>query len=154
MLDTGYMGVLAYNKRANFDYQISDKYEAGLVLTGQEVKSIKTKHISLKESFVTVKASELYLTNANIPLYVHAGKVNNYDPTRPRKLLLKKSEIKRLIGKVRTEGLTLVPISVYTKKRLIKLEFGVGKGKKKMDKRQTIAKREDTRRMQRTLRNY
>ncbi len=142
-----------YNKRAHFDYEISDKYEAGLVLTGQEVKSVKTGHISIKESFVTVKGNELYLTNANIPLYQHAGKIASYEPTRPRKILLKKSEIKRLIGKVRTEGLTLVPISIYTKKRLLKLEFGIGKGKKKTDKRQTISKREDERRMQRALRN-
>jgi SsrA-binding protein len=148
------MPQLAHNKRAHFDYIISDKYEAGLVLTGQEVKSVKTGHVSLKESFVTVKGSELYLTNANIPPYQHAGKVAFYEPTRPRKLLLKKSEIKRLIGKVRTEGLTLVPISLYTKKRLLKLEFGIGKGKKKVDKRQTIGKREDERRMQRALRNH
>ena len=154
MPDTSYMSTMAHNKRAHFDYQISDKYEAGLVLTGQEVKSVKTGHISLKESFVTVKGSELYLTNANIPFYQHAGKSNNYEPTQPRKLLLKKSEIKRLIGKVRTEGLTLVPISIYTKKRLLKLEFGIGKGKKKVDKRQTISKKEDERRMQRALRTH
>ncbi len=147
------MSALAYNKRANFDYQISDKYEAGLILTGQEVKSIKTGHVSLKESFVTVKGNELYLTNANIPFYQHAGKATGYDPTRSRKLLLKKSEIKRLIGKVRTEGLTLVPISLYTKRRLLKLEFGIGKGKKKIDKRQVISKREDKRRIQRALRS-
>jgi SsrA-binding protein len=147
------MSTLAYNKRAGFDYQISDKYEAGLVLTGQEVKSVKTGHISLKESFVTIRGDELYLTNANIPLYQHAGKNTDYNPTRSRKLLLKKSEIKRLIGKARTEGLTLVPISIYTKRRLIKLEFGVGKGKKRYDKRQTISQREDKRRMQRALRS-
>ena len=148
------MSALAYNKRANFDYQISDKYEAGLILTGQEVKSIKTGHVSLKESFVTVKGNELYLTNANIPFYQHAGKATGYDPTRSRKLLLKKSEIKRLIGKVRTEGLTLVPIKIYTKKRLLKLSFAVGKGKKKFDKRQDIAKNEAKRNISRALKNY
>lgn len=146
------MTVLAINKRANFDYDISDRYEAGLVLTGAEVKSVKTGHISLKESFVTIKGSELYLTNANIPPYKHAGDIKNYDPTRPRKLLLKKSEIRRLIGKVRTEGLTLVPIRVYTKKRYLKLEFGIGKGKKKFDKRESIKKREEERRMRKMLR--
>ena len=146
------MTVLAYNKRANFDYLISDKYEAGLVLTGQEVKSVKLGHISLKESFVTVKGSELFLTNAHITPYAHAGEIKNYDPTRSRKLLLKAAEIRRLIGKVRTEGLTLVPISVYTKKRLIKLEFGVGKGKKQFDKRQDIAKKEVERKMKRAMR--
>jgi SsrA-binding protein len=146
------MAVLAYNKRANFDYKISDIYEAGLVLTGQEVKSVKTGHISLKEGFVTVKGNELYLTNANVSPYVHAGDIKNYDPTRSRKLLLRKSEIRHLIGKIRTEGLTLVPIRVYTKKRLLKLEFGVGKGKKEFDKRKTIAKREAQRRIEKALR--
>jgi len=159
------MTSLAYNKRANFDYSISDTYEAGLVLTGQEVKSVKLGHISLKESFVTAKGSELFLTNAHVTPYKHAGEIKSYEPTRSRKLLLKKSEIRRLIGKIRTEGLTLVPIRVYTKKRptstcgdrsstrggLIKLEFGVGKGKKKFDKRADIAKKEDSRRMKRAL---
>ena len=147
------MPTLAFNKRANFDYEIGDKYEAGLVLTGQEVKSVKMGHISLKESFVTVKGTELYLTNAHITPYKHAGELKNYEPTRPRKLLLKKSEIKHLTGKVRVQGLTLVPISVYTKKRLIKLEFGVGKGKKKHDKRETISKREVERNIRRELKN-
>lgn len=148
------MTTLAFNKRANFDYAISDKYEAGLVLIGQEVKSIKAGHISLKESFVTIKGNELYLTNAHITPYKQSGEVKNYDPTQPRKLLLRKSEIRHLIGKVRTAGLTLVPIRVYTKKRLIKLEFGVGKGKKQYDKRQDIAKKEDERRIKRALKNY
>jgi len=148
------MAVLAYNRRANFDYLISDKYEAGLVLTGAEVKSIKTGHISLNESFVTIKDYELYLINANIPLYKHAGNVKNYDPVRSRKILLRKPEINHLIGKARTEGLTLVPIRVYTKKRLIKMEFGIGKGKKKFDKRETIKKREEDRRMKRRLESF
>lgn len=147
------MATLAINKRANFDYHILDKFEAGLVLAGHEVKSIKTGHISLKESFVTIRGNELYLTNAHIPPYVHAGKVENYDPTRPRKLLLRKHEIKTLIGKARVQGLTLVPIRIYTKKKLIKLEFGVGKGKKEYDKREKIKKREDERGMRRTIRN-
>jgi SsrA-binding protein len=148
------MEFLASNKRAFFDYQISDKYEAGLALTGQEVKSVKNGHISLKESFVTIKNSEFFLTNAHISFYPQAGKSKNYNPTRSRKLLLRKSEIKHLIGKMRTEGLTLVPLRVYTKKRLLKLEFGLGKGKRKFDKRQDIKKREDARNIQRTLKNF
>ncbi|MFA5994062.1 MAG: SsrA-binding protein SmpB [Parcubacteria group bacterium] len=147
------MGTLASNKRAHFDYDISDKYEAGLVLSGQEVKSIKMGHISLKESFVTIHGSELYLTNAHVTPYKQAGEIKNYEPTQPRKLLLKKSEIKHLMGKVRVQGLTLVPIRVYTKRRLLKLEFGLGKGKKKFDKRADIAKREDNRNMQRIMKN-
>jgi SsrA-binding protein len=147
------MSILAINKRANFDYTILETYEAGVVLFGHEVKSIKTKHVSLKESFITIHGNELYMTNAHIPPYVHAGKLDNHNPTRPRKLLLKKSEIKHLIGKARTQGLTLVPIKLYTKRRLIKLEFGLGKGKKEYDKREKIKKREDERGMRRILKS-
>jgi len=145
------MTTFAYNKKANFDYTLTDKYEAGIVLRGHEVKSVKTGHISLKEAFVTVHEEELYLTNANIPLYKQAGDISNYEPTRSRKLLLRKREIRHLIGKIKEEGLTLVPIRVYTKKHLLKLEFAVGKGKKKIDKRQTIQAREENRRIQRAF---
>lgn len=148
------MTTLAINKRANFDYDILEKYEAGLVLAGHEVKSIKTGHVSLKESFVTIHGSELYLINAHIPLYIHAGKVPDYDPARARKLLLKRSEIKQLIGSARTKGLTLVPIRIYTKRRYLKLEFGLGKGKKEYDKREKIKRREDKRTAERILKNY
>lgn len=147
------MKTIAINKRARFDYEISDTYEAGIILSGQEVKSSKLGHISLKESFVAVKDQELYLLNAHITPYSHAGNTSSYDPVRSRKLLLKKSEIKHLIGKIRTEGLTLVPLRMYTKKRLIKLEFGIGKGKKKFDKRETIAKRDANRNIMRALKN-
>ncbi len=141
----------AYNKRARFDYDISEKFEAGLVLRGFEVKSVKTGHISLKGAFVTTKGEELFLTNANIPLYKQAGAIANYDPTRPRKLLLKKREIAHLIGKSRAEGLTLVPIRVYTRRGLVKLEFGIGKRRKKVDKRSVIKKREADRKIARAL---
>ena len=142
------MSVLAYNKRANFDYDIQEIYDAGLVLLGYEVKSIKTGHISLKGSFVTFKKArgknlpEAYLTNAHIPLYKFAGDRPGYDPIRPRKLLLKKQEIKYLMGKKDEQGLTLIPIKIYTKRSFVKLEFGVGKGRKKYDKREVIKKRE------------
>lgn len=147
------MSTLAFNRRAGYDYELLDRYEAGLILSGPEVKSIKTGHISLRGSFVTLKGEELFLTNANIPLYKFAGNLKNYDPVRPRKLLVKKSEIKSLIGKVKASGLTLVPISVYTKKRFIKLEFALAKGKKKFDKRQDIAKKEAKRKAERALKN-
>jgi len=145
------MGILAKNRRAAFDYKLLDKYNAGIVLTGQEVKSVKTGHISLKGSFVTLKNNELYLTNAAIPPYKHAGELKNYDSSRSRKLLLKKSEIKSLIGKIRARGLTLVPIQVYTKKSLIKLQFAVARGKKQYDKRENIKKKETQRKIKRTL---
>lgn len=142
------MSVIAINKRANFDYDIQETYEAGLVLLGHEVKSIKTGQVSLKGSYVTfkkVKAKNLpeaYLTNAHISLYKFAGLRPDYDPTRARKLLLKKKEIIYLLGKKQEQGLTLVPLKIYTKHSFIKLEFGVGKGRKKYDKRELIKKRE------------
>jgi len=148
------MAILAKNRRASFDFELQDKYEAGLVLTGQEVKSIKTGHISLNGSFITRKGSELFLTNASIPQYKFSGELKNYDPTASRKILLRKSEIKHLIGKMSADGLTLVPLCVYTKRRLLKLEFAIAKGKKRFDKRDTIQKREDQRKMERTLKNF
>jgi SsrA-binding protein len=143
------MPILATNKRANFDYTIGEKYEAGLVLLGYEVKAVKTGHISLKGSFITMKGQNkdnklptMLLINAHIPLYKHAGTVKTYDPTRSREILLKKKEIRHLIGKKKESGLTLVPLKLYTKHSFIKLEFGIGRGKKKYDKRETIKKRE------------
>lgn len=147
------MPILATNKRAHFDYELQDKYEAGLVLTGAEVKSVKTGHISLKGSFVTIHESELYLTNATIAHYPFANFKIAYDPTRSRKLLVKKSEIKSLIGKLHVKGLTLVPLRVYTKRRLIKLEFAVARGKKAYDKRSDIAKNEAKRNIDRALKS-
>ncbi len=150
------MPTLAVNKRANYDYHILEKYTAGLVLLGHEVKSVKTGHLSLKGAYVTLKQTsrplpELYLTNAHIPLYKKASAVKNYDPYRPRKLLLRKSEIKRLIGKKQEQGLTLVPLKVYTKRGLVKLEFGLGRGKKKYDKREAIKQRQTKRKLQRLI---
>lgn len=147
------MGILATNKRAHFDYELQDHFEAGLVLTGAEVKSAKNGHLSLKGSFVALHESELYLTNATISPYPFANKDIPYDPTRSRKLLVKKAEIKSLLGKLHTKGLTLVPLRVYTKKRLVKLEFAVARGKKAFDKRSDIAKHEAKRNMDRALKN-
>ena len=137
------MKTFAINKRANYDYEILEKIEGGLVLAGYEVKSIKTGHISLKGAYVTTKNNELFLTNANIPAYQPANMPESYDPERSRKVLVHKNQIKSLIGKISQKGLTLVPIKVYSKHGLIKLEFGVGKGKRKIDKREGIKKRED-----------
>lgn len=153
------MPTVAVNKRANFDYQILETYEAGLVLFGHEVKSVKTGHVSLKGSYITFKQQsrvgklpEAYLINAHISLYKHAGKLDGYDPTRSRKILLKKNEIEKLMGKKREQGLTLVPIKIYTKRSLLKLEFGIGKGKKKHDKREDIKKKDLDRSMRRLMR--
>lgn len=145
---------IATNKRAGFDYSLEGRFEAGLVLTGAEVKSVKTGHASLKGAYVTVKGNELYLTNALIPRYVQAHRDTKHEDSRPRKLLLRKREIGSLIGKYRTEGLTLVPIRLYTKKQLVKLEFAIGKGKKEYDRRADIGKREAKRRIDRAMRAH
>lgn len=145
------MSVISINKRAGFDYEILERFEAGIVLTGQEVKSIKTGHISLAGAFVTLKGGEVWLTNAHVPPYKMAGAILNYEPERPRKLLLRKSEIASLIGKIKQKGLTLVPIRVYTKGNKIKLEFGIGRGKKKYEKRETIKKREVDRKIREAM---
>lgn len=147
------MSNIAINKRARYDYELLDKYEAGLVLTGMETKSIKSGNISLKGSFVSIKNNELFLTNALISLYKFTSPKTDYDPTQSRKLLLKKSEIKSIIGKKTVQGLTLVPIRVYNKKGLIKLEFALAKGKKKYDKRKSIAERESRVKIGRAMRN-
>ena len=136
------MPTLAINKRARYDYEILDTFEAGLVLYGYEVKSIKTGQISLKGAFVTIKQGELFLTNSHVPLYKKASTITDYDPDRPRKLLVKSAEIKRLLGKKQEQGLTFVPLKLYTKRSLIKLKFALARGKKKHDKREAIKKRD------------
>lgn len=146
------MTTIAENKRARFDYELLETIEAGIALLGHEVKSVKTGHVSLQGSFVTLRGDELFLTNALIPFYTHAGDPGSYDPIRPRRLLVKRSEAKRLIGKVRVHGLTLIPLRVYTKRHLIKVLFAVAKGKKEYDKRQTTMKREAKRKADRAMR--
>lgn len=145
-------GTITYNKRAIFDYELLEKYEAGLVLQGQEVKSVKNGRVSLLGSFVVIRripTPEAYLINANIPAYQAKNAPQSYEETRPRKLLLRKSEINTLIGKTNQKGLTLVPIRVYLKRGFVKLEFALAKGKKMIDKRETIKKREVEREMRR-----
>ena len=145
------MAVLVKNKKAYFNYRILEKFEAGISLIGQEVKSIKTGRINLAGSYVVLKGEEIFLIGANIPPYQPKNAPPDYDPERSRKLLLKKSEIKYLIGKVKQKGLTLVPLRIYTKRGKIKLEFGIAKGKKKIDKRELIKKREVERELKREL---
>ncbi len=134
--------LLVENRKARYDYQILESYEAGLALRGHEVKAIKTGHVSLKGSYVVIKNNEAYLINAFIPPYQPANTPEGYNPERSRKLLLKQSEIKALIGKSKQKGLTLIPLKLYTKRGKVKLEFGIGKGKRKQDKREEIKKRE------------
>ncbi len=145
------MKALAENKKAYFDYEILEKFQAGIILIGQEVKAIKTGRISLKGSYVIIKNNELFLIGAHIPPYQPKNAPKDYSPERLRKLLLKKTEIKHLIGKSKEKGLTLVPLKVYTQRAKIKIEFGVAKGKKKADKREAIKKREFKREKERAL---
>lgn len=153
------MKLLAENKKARYDYEIGEKFEAGIILSGQEVKSLKTRGISLAGSYVLVKNDGIFWIGAKILAYQPKNVSLSYDPERTRKLLLKKSEIRYLTGKSAQRGLTFVPIRLYTKGRSdgsgkIKLEFAVARGKKKYDKRETIKKRDTQREIQRTLKTY
>lgn len=141
------MPELANNKKARFDYAILSELEGGLVLTGPEVKSAKGGHINLRGSFLTVdKVGRAWLQNAHIAAYPPAkGVQTNYDPYRPRQVLLKSSEIAELRAIKEAQGLTLVPLSIYTKNRLIKVLIGLAHGKRKADKRESIKQRDLTR---------
>lgn len=136
------MTTYAKNKRARFDYEILETIEAGLVLSGQEVKAVRNNQMNLAGAFVVIEGNEAFLKQAQISAYKYAGILTDYDPKRTRKLLLSKREIAYLTGKSQEKGLTIIPISVYTKGRNIKLEIGIARGKKKHDKRQAIKKRE------------
>ncbi len=132
---------IAENRKARFDYEILETFEAGIELKGSEVKSIRQGKVSLKGAYADVKDGEVYLLGMNIAPYDPSGKFG-HDPLRPRKLLLHKWEIKRLIGKVKEKGLTLIPLKVYLKGHLVKVELALVRGKRKYDKRETIKRRE------------
>lgn len=146
------MPELTYNRKAGFDYEFLEKYEAGLVLTGHEVKSAKKGHINLQGSYVVIRGEEAWLLNANIASFQPKNAPPDFDSLRSRKLLLHRHEIQSLIGQTQQKGLTLVPIRVYTKKAKIKLEFALARGKRKADKREKIVKREVKRDIDRALR--
>lgn len=134
--------VVATNRKARHDYDVLETHEAGLALTGTEVKSLRAGRVNLRDSFARIEKGEVYLYNAHISPYSHGNRWN-HDPTRRRKLLLKKGEIRRLIGKVQQQGLTLVPLRVYFNSRgYAKVELALAKGKKTWDKRRDIAKRD------------
>ena len=147
------MKPFAVNKKAKFDYQIIETWDAGIVLHGYEVKAIKSGKANLKASFVTMANSELWLLNAHIAPYQPKNTPSDYDPERSRKLLLHKNEIKSLIGKLKQKGLTLVALKLYNKHGKIKLKFGLGKGRKKYDKRELIKKRDVKREIARVMKN-
>jgi SsrA-binding protein len=142
--------VVASNRKARHDYAILDTYEAGMALTGTEVKSLRAGRASLVDAFAQESRGELYLYNMHIPEYAQ-GTWTNHEPRRTRKLLLKRAEIDRLIGKLRESGLTLVPLSVYFSDGWAKVEIGLGKGKKSYDKRHDLATRDANREITRAL---
>ncbi len=143
------MKVFSENKKATFNYQILEKFESGLILNGQEVKSIRLGRMSLDGSYVVLNGLEPNLIGSKVPAYQPKNAPAGYDPERSRKLLLKRAEIEYLIGKTHQKGLTLVPLRVYSNYAKIKLEFGLAKGKKKYDKREDLKKRETHREMAR-----
>jgi SsrA-binding protein len=145
------MKTLSENKKAYFNYEILEKFEAGMVLQGQEVKSIKSGRANLAGSYVILRGGEFYLINADVPPYQPKNVLGDYDPKRERKLLLNKSEIRSLVGKTHEKRLTLLPLRMYTKKGKIKLEFGLGRGKKEFNKKELIKRRDTEREIEREL---
>lgn len=143
--------IIAQNKKARYDYEILSTYEAGLVLTGTEIKSIREGRVQLKDGYGKIDQEEAFLRDIYIGPYPQAGPFN-HDPTRPRKLLLHKSEIRRLYGKIQEKGLALVPLRLYLKGGRAKVELGVGKGKRKYEKRDAIRRQDAKREIQRSLR--
>lgn len=145
--------VVAENRKARFNYEIGDSYEAGIALTGSEVKSLRSGKATIAESYADAKGGDIWLINANIPEYLQAGPFNNHAPKRPRRLLLHRREIDRLTGAVDREGMTIVPLKLYfNDKGWAKIEIALAKGKKLHDKRETLKKRSWEREKSRLLR--
>ena len=141
--------VVAHNKKASFDYFIEERYETGITLVGTEVKSVRMGKVSIKESYVQIdKNGEVIIIGMHISPY-EKGNIFNKDPLRTRKLLMHRAEINKLVGKVKTAGYTLVPIKVYLKGSLVKVEIGLARGKKNYDKRQDIQKKDQRREAER-----
>jgi len=143
--------IVATNRKASHEYFLLERFEAGIVLQGSEIKSIRAGQISLAEAYVRVDGEEAWLMDAHIAPYDHAG-IFNHEPRRPRKLLLHKSEVRQLWDNVRQKGVTIIPLRVYLKERRAKVEVAIAKGKKLYDKRESITKRDAERDIERNLR--
>lgn len=143
---------ITVNRKARHEYSILQTIETGIVLTGTEVKALRQGKANLVDSYANVEKGEVWLLSANISAY-EQGNINNHEPTRTRKLLLNKSEIRRLIGKVKEKGLTLIPMRLYFKNGKVKVELAIAKGKKVYDKRESIAKRDFQRDQERRFKN-
>lgn len=142
--------IIATNRKAHHDYFLTDRFEAGLVLIGSEIKSIRAGQISIKEAYIQTDGKEAWLVNAHIAPYARASHYN-HEPKRPRKILLHKKEITQLWNQVRQKGVTIIPTQVYLKDGRAKIEIAIAKGKRKYDKRQAIAKRDAQREIDRNL---
>lgn len=151
MAKDGNIKVVARNKKAYHDYHIDDTYQAGMVLQGSEIKSIRANNISLQEGYVEERGGELWLVGVHIAPYEQANRFGHSDPLRPRKLLLHKREIAQLVTRMRERGFTIVPTMVYLERGLAKVEIALAKGKKLYDKRAAIAKRDSEREIRRVL---
>lgn len=144
--------VISDNRKAYHEYFVEEKLETGIILTGTEIKSVRNGRVNLKDSFARIENGEVWLYQMHISPYEQGNRFN-HDPLRKRKLLLNRSEISKLVGKVQQEGLTLVPTKIYLRKGLAKIELGICKGKKNYDKRQDIAERDAKREIDRHLRD-
>jgi len=149
-MPTRYKKVIAENRKAFFDYAILDSYQAGIVLAGTEVKSIRLGRVNLKDSFARVENGEIWLFNMHVSPYQQGGRYN-LDPTRQRKLLLRQSELKKLIGRVQEKGLTLVPLKLYLMGNWVKVDLALAKSKKLFEKREKIKKKETQREVARAF---
>lgn len=145
--------LIAKNPTAYHNYTISNTIEAGIVLTGTEIKSIRNRNVNIKDTYVNIKNGEVFVYGMHISPY-EFGNINNKDPLRTRKLLLNRSEINKLVGQIQTKGISLVPTKMYFKGNKVKLEIGIGKGKKLFDKREDIAKKDAEMKIKRALKNY
>lgn len=146
--------VISDNRQARFRYEILDTYEAGVELKGTEVKSIRQGKVNLRDGYALIRNGEAWLLNVHISPYESSSNFFNHDPRRTRRLLLHKKEIRKLIGKVEQEGLTIVPLKMYMKRGLVKVAIALAKGKKLHDKRETIKQRQDKREMARAMKRY
>jgi SsrA-binding protein len=152
-MQTGHKKIITENRKARHDYHIQDTFEAGMVLLGTEVKSLRLGHANLKDSYAKITNGEVFVHQIHISPYPFAS-YDNHDPLRPRKLLLNNHEIKRLYGKVNEKGYALIPLNIYFKKGKAKLTLALAKGKRKFDKRESIRRRDEKRELDRQRKEY
>ncbi|MBN4064117.1 SsrA-binding protein SmpB [Dehalococcoides mccartyi] len=153
MADTDTQRALATNRRAHYDYFIKETFEAGMVLLGSEIKSAREGRISIAEGYVYIKNGEAWLENAHIAQYGPAGEHGQHDPTRSRKLLLKKKQLEYIDDQAHRDGQTVIPLKVYVRNRVAKLQIGLAKGKRQVDRRESIKERDAKREMGRAMRS-